>query len=451
VSIKRQLTILIIATVVLASFFAALHGYRNSKKQLDEVFDQELASVAMLISGVIDSNATLPASISSKFVFQVFDNNGLISKSNNAPQQAMFVAQTHKNTSIDNSKAPMGAFNYTSFSSKRWRTYTLLHGQFTISVAQPVDTRLESAESILFVTITPIIVAIPIIGLLIYYIVFKSLTSLTLLSKQITRRSSDDLSTIIISNPPVELAPVIDKLNQLLQRVDASFEREKQLTANAAHELRTPVSVLALSAHNLIQDFKDNTLSFDALEDLSQNVDRMANVIEQMIALYRFTPEQFRVNKQVCNINTILQEVISQNFDSIQNNHQTISLEADDAWVLGEKFALLTLFENILKNAIKYSGQGADIRVIQTLVNDAIVVSVNDSGSGVKEDEYEQLFTRFYRAKNQNLTHIKGSGLGMSIVQHITKLHDGSIRCSKADIGGLSVQVTLPKCREAVL
>lgn len=425
--------------MVLASFFAALHGYRNSVQQLDEMFDQELASVALLISGVIDNNAELPPIIESKFVFQVFNKEGLISQSSNSPEYAIVAEEDFQGL---NSRSAI--YGYSTFFAKRWRTHSIMNERYTVSVAQPLDSRVQSAESILLVTITPIIAAIPLIAALIYYIVHKSLNSLTLLSKQITRRNSDDLSAIVIQNPPIELAPVIDKLNQLLQRVDASLEREKQLTANAAHELRTPISVLAISAHNLMQDFKDNKMSALALQELSQNVDRIAHVIEQMIALYRFTPEQFSVNKRPCNLQTILQDVISQNFTSIEDNQQSVSLDANQIWVLGEAFALQTMFENILKNAIKYSGQGAEIIVEQTFSNELVIVSIHDSGKGVDEEEYEKLLARFYRASNQSNTHIKGSGLGLSIVKHICDLHGGNICFSKSSLGGLSVSISLP-------
>lgn len=428
--IKRQLTLLIIATVVLASFFAALHGYRNSAKQLDKMFDQELESVALFISGVSSSNAVMPTQIEGDFAYQVFAKNRLISKSQNTPNATIFGGES--------------GFDNTSFFGKRWRTFSLINNEFTIIVAHPIESRAESAESILLATITPIIISIPFIGFLIYYIIHNSLRSLILLSSQLKDRNSDDLSAIIIDNPPEELAPVITRLNQLLKRVDASFEQEKQLTANTAHELRTPISVLNLNAHNIANDYKSGNLTQQTLDELGQNVNRMAHVIEQMIALYRFTPEQFRVNKKPTNIQMVLQDLISQNFHLLEANQQSISLDAHDSLVNGEYFALTTMFENILKNAIKYSGVGAQIQVIQKQQNNRIIVQVHDSGKGVDASEYELILARFYRSKTPIDTQIKGAGLGMSIVKHIVELHEGNIKCSESFLGGLCIEIDLP-------
>nr|WP_136250905.1 ATP-binding protein [Ningiella ruwaisensis] len=425
-SIKKQLTSLIISTVILATFFAALQGYRNSLNQLDTVFDQELLSVANFLSSMTGKESTFPSSIDSNIVFQLIQDEQVISASQNAPKDPIRV---NKNT-----------FGEATFFGQRWRTYATESDYALVIVAQPLNLRSNSAEEILLVTLQPIILAIPLIAILIYYIIQKSLGALTFLSTQLRQKSADDLSEIDVPSPPEELKPVIHRLNSLFSRLDQAFEREKQISANAAHELRTPMSVLSLTAHNIEQEFNAGNLTGELIDELKANIERQAHVIEQMIALYRFAPEQFQQKLKPVDLALLLQEIIAQNFHQIDANSQTISLEGQDATVMGEYFALFTLFENIIKNSIKYSGIGS--RILVSLASDEadnekyVDICIEDSGQGLKDEVLNKIFERFYRIDSEQ-SRVKGSGLGLSIAKHIVSLHKGEIRCSKSALGGL--------------
>ena len=433
-SMKKQLIILIISTVMLATFFAALHGYRNSIKQLDRVFDQELTTMADFILEFSQSNNNFPKNIHGEFVYQVFLNDTLISHGNHASKKAI-------------SPSVLG-FGENTLYGKRWRTFSTSKNDFTVVVGHPIEKRIESAESILFVTVTPILLSIPIIALIIFYIISKSLKPLTFLSSELKNKNFNDLTSINLKNPPIELTSVINRLNHLFERLDASYEREKQLTANTAHELRTPVSVLAITSHNILQDFKKETLATPSLIELQSNVKRMAHVIEQVIALYRFTPENFNTKKEVINIETTLQEVISNNYDELTVQKQTIRLISKPTFILSNHFALCTLFENVLRNAIKYSGQGSGINVSVITKIDSVTINFEDSGPGIDDDELLKIFERFYRSKEQ--PRIKGSGLGLSIVKHIADLHNAKVVCSRSSLGGLNFSIEFPSVASEV-
>ena len=436
-SIKRRLISLIIATVVLASFFAALHGYRNSLKQLDNVFDEELITVSAFLSEFVNQSNEIPTKVNSDIAYQIFVSNTLISSSVSSPNAKITIKSS--------------GFDEVSFHGKRWRTYTFnpadMNKDVSIIVAHPIQKRINSAESVLFATITPIVVAIPLIALLIIYIISMSLSSLITLSDQIKKKNTDDLTEIVISQPPEELAPVIRRMNSLFLRLKNAFDREKQLAANAAHELRTPISVLKLTAHNIQSEFTQQSLTPTLINELNSNVSRMAHVIEQMIALYRYTPDQFVGKKTNENLHNIVQQVISKNYDMIAQNAQIISLKGQDAYLSGEHFALSTLFENILKNAIKYSGHGAEIKVTLLDESKAISLIVEDSGKGIDESEYDKIFERFYRIQN-TVSREKGSGLGLSIVKHICDLHSANIDASRSALGGLKINISFPLVTE---
>ena len=435
-SIQRYLIVLIISIITLASFFAALHGYRASMTQLDKLFDTQLQAIAEVLGSNADISRGVPMLVSGHYVFQVVEAGQVIARSANAPAAQLSLGAS-----------PPG-FSDDTFMGERWRAFTLTQGQRTVIVAQPAQQRVESAEYVLYEAIFPLVMTIPIIGLLVLYVIQQSLRPLRVLSDELREKGVNDLAPIHVDGNAEELKPIETTLNRLFDRLSAAFEREQQLSANAAHELRTPISVLTINVHNLTKAYKENSLTPDAFTELKNNVNRMAHVIEQIIALYRFLPENFTAARVDVNLETILQEVIVNNYTEISTQAQSVSLETGPIWLSGDAFSLTTLFENLLHNAIKYGGAGAEIRLSASLQADTARVLIDDSGTGLTEQDYERIFQRFYRAGEQS-DGVRGSGLGMSIAQHIIDLHQGSIHCEKSPLGGLRVVVILPTHKPA--
>jgi two-component system, OmpR family, sensor histidine kinase QseC len=435
-SIQRYLIVLIISIITLASFFAALHGYRASMAELDKVFDTQLQAIAEVLGSSADVSRNAPLAVSGHYVFQVIEAGQVIASSAGAPTaQLPFGAQPRE-------------FGDITFMGERWRTFTLLQGQRRVIVAQPLQQRVESAEYVLYEAIFPLVMTIPIIGLLVLYVIQQSLRPLRVLAEELREKGVNDLAPIRVEGNAEELKPIETTLNRLFDRLSAAFEREQQLSANAAHELRTPISVLTISAHNLAKAYNDGSLTPAVFKELKDNVSRMAHVIEQIIALYRFLPENFTAARVEVNLETILQDVIVNHYADITALSQSVSLEAEPIWLAGDAFALTTLFENLLHNAIKYSGAGAEIRLSASQQADTAMVLVDDAGAGLADEDYQRIFQRFYRAGDQSAG-MRGSGLGMSIAQHIIDLHKGSIYCEKSPLGGLRVVVKLPSLKSA--
>lgn len=423
--------------VTIATFIAAMHGYRNSQQQLNNILDKELQTLASFIlnnhlqaqSRPNQVLAEKPVSVlSNDKAFQVFSSKQkLIARSANSP--SVVISKTE-------------GFSEEAFSGQRWRTFTLNSDNTYVTVAQSDKYRRNVTEEILLATLVPIVLSIPIIGLIIFYIIRNSLRPLRFLSKELSNKHSEDLSGVHIETPSKELVPVVNRLNELFSRLSSSFELEKQLSANAAHELRTPISVLAIAANNLMESFKQNTLETKDFTDLNQNVERMAQVIEQIIGLFRFTSQNIETKKSDVDVEKVLQEVISNNYLSIESAQQNIDLVASPCNILASEFALYVLFENLIRNANKYGGQACHISITLGVSNNNMEVLVEDSGKGLSEQDMQKLTQRFFRASNQ--TSIKGSGLGLAISKHIINLHKGSLFFGKSDLGGLLVRVRIP-------
>ncbi|WP_085297193.1 ATP-binding protein [Cognaticolwellia mytili] len=427
-SIQRYLLIVILSVVTLASFGAALQGYKASKAKLNHVFDEEMRSfaIALLHSPIKQSSTNVV--LHSIFAYQIWIDNKLSLKSHNSPDK--HITKNNK------------GYSDSSFLGKRWRVFVLVEGSAKVVVAQPVEQRLESVEEVLLEAILPIVYAIPLIGLLVFFAINRSLKPLHTLSKQLQEKSANDLTAIQVKENSTELKPIEQTLNSLFERLTNAFEREKRLSSDAAHELRTPISVLKITAHNIKTAFENNSIERHHINELHNNTIRMAHVIEQIIALNRTTPESFSESKTTLALRELLQSVISENYDQIELAQQTVSLEAKPISLLGDKFSLEVLFDNLLKNAIKYSGNGTNINIAIKEHQHDVQVIVEDSGVGITKEHLDKVFLRFYRVKQHSET---GSGLGLSIVKHIVDLHEGNIQLMASDLGGLKVAITLPK------
>ncbi|MCW8833954.1 MAG: ATP-binding protein [Colwellia sp.] len=427
-SIQRYLLIVILSVVTLASFAAALQGYKASRDSLTSIFDEEMKSFALALMNSPIKQGGQNANLPSTFAYQVFSNEILLLKSNNAPSKAI--------TTLEK------GFLDSSFSNQRWRIFVLAENNIKVIVAQSVEQRIETVEHVLLEAILPIVYVIPIIGLLVFLAINRSLKPLNLLSKQLKQKNANDLTPIKVNENSAELKPIENILNLLLERLGNSFEREKRLSADAAHELRTPISVLKITAHNISVAFEDNSITQQHIHELNNNTVRMAHVIEQIITLNRTTPENFEQSKSLLDLRTVLQQVISDNYEKIECSQQSISLKSESVPVFGDAFSLEILFDNLIKNANKYSGKNTQIRVSTIQSENIVEVVVEDSGEGISQENLDKVFQRFYRVKQHVET---GSGLGLSIVKHIVDLHKGKIVLTQSELGGLKVSIVLPK------
>ncbi|MEW6989226.1 sensor histidine kinase [Colwelliaceae bacterium 6441] len=427
-SIQRYLLIVILSVVTLASFGAALQGYKASQKKLNQVFDEEMRSFAIALLHSPIKQASTKVVLHSVFAYQIWENNALRLKSDNSPKVLI--------TSLSN------GFSEQSFLGQRWRVFVLIEQGIKVIIAQPIKLRFESVEQVLLEAILPIVYAIPLIGLLVFFAINKSLRPLKRLSNELKKKNANDLMPITVKDNSEELKPIEQTINRLFERLTNAFEREKRLSADAAHELRTPISVLKLTAHNLMVAFESGRIERKHIDELNNNTVRMAHVIEQIIALNRTTPENFDQNKTRLDLRELLQSVIADNYEKIEQQHQTISLKSHTTYLFADAFSLEILFDNLIKNANKYSGQNTQILISVVEKHHSVQIMVEDSGIGIPKAQLDKVFNRFYRTKQHAET---GSGLGLSIVKHIVDLHGGTIELMSAELGGLKVVVELNK------
>lgn len=430
-SIRLYLILALLSSVCLANFVAAYHGYGESLRAGNRLLDQQLIEMAQSLEQLDAAGSAPPPRLFGEGrLYQIRDGERSIAQSANAPAQ------------------PIGSgdagYSFASHAGLRWRLYTLFDAQgHRIVTGQRVDVYSRLIEQMVLESILPIIWVVPAIALFVWVIVGLGLKPLRRLAQTLERRSAGELSALVADGYPRELSVVVASINQLLQRLSEAFAREQRFAADAAHELRTPLAAVKINLHNLA---RDRNMHSGELDELERSVDRMTHSIEQILSLYRVGPDDRRDARTACNLRELAQRAIVDVYAQCAAKGQNIELEAADVCVDGNDFALLTLLRNLVDNACKYTPAGGEIRVAIRADADAATVTVDDSGPGIAADERQRVFDRFYRVGgDRHASNVIGSGLGLSIVEHVVRLHAGRIALETApQLGGLRVSVVLP-------
>ncbi len=453
-SIRLFLTLTLIAIIVLVSFLSSLRGYRESMAEAQALFDMQLQEHAKLLSLinpamnsagsveileelVLPQQQNLQLSAESLIAYQMLDEQGrLLLRSVIAPATAMSPLEV--------------GYSDRNFNGYRWRVLAVHNpdqGRWVMA-AQRFDVRYELAESVILEAVIPTVFSIPLAALLIWFIVGYGLRPIKILAQEVRTREVSDLSAVRLDNVPRELTPLTLSTNDLLRRLQSSFDREKRFAADAAHELRTPISVLKVQIHNLLSEMEEPNAT---LLELQQSIDAMGHLVEQILVLNRTAPDQYMVQFVLVDLYNLTQEVVSTEYEQILEREQQFDLEGYSVKIRGDATALRSLISNLIANASKYSPQEAHIRVRIHQSGSRVTLIVEDSGPGIPESYRERVFDRFYRLDgDRHASGVSGSGLGLAIVRHIVEMHGATIALSRSvELGGLCITIHFPASESA--
>jgi len=255
----------------------------------------------------------------------------------------------------------------------------------------------------------------------------------------VERREPENLAALDTSSAPREVMPLIERLNRLFARIAASMQKERRFTADAAHELRTPVAVIKAQAQ-VARAASNEAERIHALDNAILGCDRAAHLIEQLLTLSRVDTLEGGVTEP-CLLRSIAAEVIAfMAPDALQKRVRFELLADQEVTVNGNQALLRALLRNLLDNSVKHTAPGTTVQVRISREAGKILLSVSDDGPGLPEQERKKVSERFYRPLG---TQSSGSGLGLSIVKRIAEVHDASLQIGPAGEGrGLMVTVT---------
>ncbi len=313
---------------------------------------------------------------------------------------------------------------------KMWRLVWIksIDGKHTIAIGQEMEYRNEAAFELVEETLIPWSCGLALLLLAIIWLITREFRPLNKTAKEITLRNPDDLSPLTQENIPQEIKPLINAMNDLLARLNNMLQRERSFIADSAHELRSPLTALKVQLEVAELSAGDKEAQQKALDNLKEGIERSTHLVEQMLALSKLETENKAVDDDVLDWENLIQKAINEQQDMIQNKQITINKNVALPCFLtrGQTFLWSLLLRNLLDNAIRYSDEGAQIEIMLTA--ESLIVSNNKTK--VEKEHLARLGERFFRPSGQK---VKGSGLGLSIVEKIATLHNCKVDYSYND------------------
>ncbi|RXQ99712.1 sensor histidine kinase [Pseudoxanthomonas composti] len=265
------------------------------------------------------------------------------------------------------------------------------------------------------------------------------------LRAQIAAREPTDLTPLPVAGLSREVAPLVYSINELLERLSASMQGERQFLADAAHELRTPLAALLTQTHVALRAGTQADAR-QALEHLSHGIERTTRLAQQLLDSARVDASLRRGEDATVELADVVMMVVREFEGQAGRRQQSVAIQSDSAQVRGDLDDLGVLVRNLLDNAVRYAGQGGRIRVCcgPDESGQSTLLRVCDDGPGVPEDERERIFERFFRGSNGNGE--RGSGIGLSLVARIARSHGARIEAHTGlDGRGLGISVRFPR------
>jgi two-component system OmpR family sensor kinase len=435
-SLRARLLLFLLAAIFASALFQAIVAYRGTLAQTDEIFDAQLRSTALSLStGDLRLNNApapiapgLPTASIDDLIIQIWTADGV---------------QLYKSTSGRLLPDPVKlGFSTVRTSSSSYRVFAMATPLQVTQVAQDMRVRSNTARNLALRSIGPTLGVAPLLMLVVWWVVSRSLLPVERTRAQLAARQPDDLSPVSDAGLPDEIRPLVQELNLLLERVRQAFALQQQFVGDAAHELRTPLAALALQLQGLRRATDDATRE-QAIARLGEGVTRATRLIEQLLSMARHDNGAPRLALAPTDLVQAVREAVSQVLPQANDKRIEIALDGPDTAIIdGQADALVLLVRNLLDNAVKYTPDEGAVRIDIAQSPNATTLTVEDTGPGIPINERERVFDRFYRSAAASAT--SGSGLGLALVRTLAGRHGASVTLDDAPTGGLRVQVIFP-------
>lgn len=454
-SLQGRLLALALAVTAAVWAAAALWVWRDARHELDELLDGHLAQAAALLvaqhAGEIehrhdgrdkaeegDDGPPVDAAVLHRYgprvAFQVWHEGRLVLRSAQASPEPLGVH-------------PSG-FETRTIDGVEWRVFAARGAEHDIDVyvGEQTDSRASILRSVLQGSLGPLLLALPLLGALLWGAIRWGLQPLRRLGQAVAQRDPQALQPIAPDLPdaplPAEIAPLVGALNTLFGRIAGLIETERRFTADAAHELRTPIAAIRAQAQVALGAGGDEATRRAALQGTLVGCDRAAHLVDQLLTLARLETNGGVVLDPV-DLVRITREVLAELAPSALARGQELSLDgAVNATVRGAPLLLAALVRNLVDNALRYSPDGARVQVEVTRSDGIVALQVQDSGPGLDDAQRARLGERFFRVPGSAAP---GSGLGWSIVRRIAQAHGAQVTTARSEpLGGLAVVVRWP-------
>lgn len=442
-SLRARLLLGVVGAVTLLWAAAAWFTWRDAEHELGELLDAHLAQAAALLVAPaahehfheeLFARAPHLHRYATRVVFQVWHEGHLMQASGNAPVVPL--------------STQARGFSTTRLGDRQWRVFATEGDapDIQIFVGEQLAARGAILDAVLRSLMWPLLLGLPPLALAAWWAVRLGLAPLDRLSETLAERRPDALDPLTLDRAPAELEPLVAALNALFTRVGRLIESERRFTADAAHELRTPIAGIRAQAQ-VARASADAAERGHALDQLLHGCDRASRLVDQLLLLARVDADPVGTGGERHDLGAAVRAVVAESLPALLARGQSIEVDADAACpVAGGGVWQGVLLRNLLDNASRYSGQGARLQVAaRVLDGGGAELVVEDSGPGLPAADVARLGQRFHRADTGLVSGEPGSGLGWSIVRRIAQvLHLGVQADRSPALGGLRVRVRWP-------
>jgi two-component system sensor histidine kinase QseC len=440
-SLQARLLALLLLLVTLVWLAAAVVIWIDASDELDELLDGHLAqSAALLIAQQTghgnesdESDHVEDAQSLHKYAprvaFQVFHEGKLTMRSANAGSLPM-------------SSTVRGFATVELDDKTSWRVFGARGNEGDVQVF--VGEQTKSRDSILWAVLggvlMPLLYTLPLLAFGGWLAVRNGLAPLRHLSQVLAKRQPNALEPVVLTDVPSEIDPVVQSLNALFERIQAMMAAERRFTADAAHELRTPIAAIRTQAQVALGAGTNDVQRNQALNYTLAGCDRAAHLVDQLLTLSRLESANAQPPAGVVDVAAVAQRVAADLALTALGREQVLELDAPTpALIAADDMLTSVLLRNLLDNALRYSPSAATVTLSVTRDDRQVSLQVDDSGPGMSDADMARLGERFYRVLGTEQT---GSGLGWSIVRRIARVYGAQLDIRRsAKLGGLSVSV----------
>jgi two-component system OmpR family sensor kinase len=420
-SLKTQLVLALCAVVSVVGIVQGISSYQLSKAGMSALLDLRLEQVANRLRGSLgDALPAIPARGSQPardIVITIWRDDLETPYRSTEPSLPL------------PREAPAG-FSSEKVNGEQWRIYTLRDPPKVVQVAQRSSVRHELAEEAAVNTLWPILVLVPLVCAAVMLVVRFAFRQLNRLGSEAQAVDAAHLQALPTTGVPIELRPIIDSINRMIERLARSIETERKFISDAAHELRTPLTALQLQADNLQRDIAPGNQ--ERFQELRRGIARSGGLIAQLLRLARADASlQSDAVTQVDVSEVVVAAVAEVLPIAMKRNIDIGAEEMASAKVRAIEADLGIAIRNLVSNAIRYTPDGGKIDLRTEVRNNMVWIEVIDTGPGIAEDLLPRVFDRFFRANAE----IEGSGLGLSIVKAIVAKYGGTASLRNRDDG----------------
>lgn len=431
-SLRIRLILLFGAAILAAAAVQFTTSFRAAMQEANKLFDYHMQQMAFALQdsgfeaagwhGMADSDNE-----SFDFVVQIWTDDGV----------RVYQSRTYR---VLPERGALGYSNVT-LDNGEWRVYAVQTATRVIQVSQRLEARRSRAISLALHALWPVLPVSLLLFIAAWWVVTSAMAPLNRIGHDLASRNADSLAPVSAVGVPKEVSLLVAELNSLLARVARALQSQQRFVADAAHELRSPLTALKLQVQTLARA-RDDVARTQAVGRLSGGVDRATRLVEQLLALARQEPLSQAFDPSVVSLAACIEQAAADVAPLAASRHIGMRYGAlAPADIIGDADSLRIMVRNLLDNAIRYTPEHGQVRTTLEVAGETAVLTVEDSGGGIPEPERARIFDRFYRLPG---TSPNGSGLGLAIVKAIAERHGARVVLGDGSLGGLSVQVAFP-------